>query len=366
MKKGLFALLFALIGLTGCTPNNSTPEYVPPSDPEEYTLKFDYNFPNSPEPVVGKCIEGELITVTPPTMPTRENWTALNTWSISPAGSFDTWDFANDRVQSEHAINKTVTLYAMWDMVILPEPPEPVKELVDVTLNLNGLWNRADTYYAAWSWGDGATGKWDILDVVDENTWVLPDFDYLNRNILFVAMPTTATSPNWDNVIYQTVDLKVPAKEYTQFKITTAGSGGTNKGTGVWINPETGEEAPVTPVTPGETTTLYLNLNGTSNWQKEGAAFALWAWPTGSEGSWKFMSKVNDNIWKIENFDYTSYSFLFVSYSSSLATPDWSTVYHQTNDLSLTDKTYNCYKITSPGSGTASKANGTWTTYQEA
>ena len=94
MKKGLFALFIAILGLTSCNPTPSTPEYSVPFVPDVYKLKFDYNFPNSPEPVTGTCTEGELITVTPPTMPTRENWTALNTWSLSPAGSFDTWDLS--------------------------------------------------------------------------------------------------------------------------------------------------------------------------------------------------------------------------------------------------------------------------------
>lgn len=366
MKKGLFALLFALVGLTACNSNPGEPSI--PFVPDEYDLKFDYNFPDCPAPVTGKCIEGELISVTPPEMPVREDWTALNTWSLSPSGSFFTWDFANRRVHDEDAINGTLTLYAMWDMNIKPEPPEPVTELMDITLNLNGLWNTQgeEMAYAAWSWSETSSGRWDILDKKDENIYVLPDFDYLNRNVLFAAFYVSSVRPNWDDVVYQTVDLKVPAKEYSEFKVKYAGSGGTDKATGAWINPETGEEAPIEPPTPGETATLYLNLNGTSNWQKDGASFALWAWPTGGQGSWKFMNKVNDNIWKIENFEFTSYGFLFVSYPSSSAAPDWSTVYHQTNDLTVTDTSKNCYKITSPGSGTSLKASGVWETYQEA
>lgn len=365
MKKGLFALFIAILGLTSCNPTPSTPEYSVPFVPDVYKLKFDYNFPNSPEPVTGTCTEGELITVTPPTMPTRENWTALNTWSLSPAGSFDTWDLSTRRVQDEDAINGTVTLYAMWDMDVLPEPPEPEKVLANIKLNLNGVWNRPDTYYAAWTWKDGGNGKWTILDQESDNIWVLPDFDYPNNNLLFAAFPTSSTTPDWEKVVYQTNDLKVPEDTYFEYVITSAGSGSTTKASGKWVNGE-GEDAPDVPVTPGASTTLYLDLNGTSNWQSSNAKFALWAWRTGAEGSWLYMTPVNEQIWKIENFDYVTYNFLFVSYSNTLTTPDWSSVFHQTNDLSITDDTFNCYKITSPGTGTSLKASGTWTTYTEA
>ena len=152
---------------------------------------------------------------------------------------------------------------------------------------------------------------------------------------------------------------------YFEYVITSAGSGSTTKASGKWVNGE-GEDAPDVPVTPGASTTLYLDLNGTSNWQSSNAKFALWAWRTGAEGSWLYMTPVNEQIWKIENFDYVTYNFLFVSYSNTLTTPDWSSVFHQTNDLSITDDTYNCYKITSPGTGTSLKASGTWTTYTEA
>ena len=139
MKKGLFALLFAVAGLTSCNPTPSTPEYSVPFVPDVYTLAFDYNYPNCPEQVISTCTEGELITATVPELPQRENWTATNKWSLSPAGSFDTWDFATRRVQDEDAINGKVTLYAMWDMDVLPEPPEPVKEYIDEINSTSGI-----------------------------------------------------------------------------------------------------------------------------------------------------------------------------------------------------------------------------------
>ena len=102
-------------------------------------------------------------------------------------------------------------------------------------------------------------------------------------------------------------------------------------------------------------TTVYLTPN--SNWQKDGARFAVYYW-NGSGSGWTSMSGSGNFYSATIPEGYTN--IIFCRMNPGNSTNDWTNKWNQTADLTIPTNGNNWYTV---AAGTWDNGGGTWSRY---
>lgn len=222
-------------------------------------------------------------------------------------------------------------------------------------------WTANGAHIAAYFWQEGMDETWvDLVEDTEAGVFKC-EVPAGYSNIIFVSIKAGAAN-NWDNKLYQTVDLTVPAGSDVCFVPT--GMDAEGKATGEWTSyPPAGVEP--NPGTPGgdvETVgTVYLRPN--SNWLEANARFAAYLWQTGKPEVWVSLTEdVEANVYKCDVPEgYSNIIFVRMNPDTSVNSWDDGVKWGQTADLLVPEAGSSniCYVIT-PGTW---GEDGYWTTY---
>ena len=194
-----------------------------------------------------------------------------------------------------------------------------------------GEWNCAK--YAVYSWdgeGNSTVLMTKIDDCADRNIYYA-EINAAHSNVIFIGGTASYNIANtWSNVSYQTIDLTYPSDDNILYEVST--------------------------------THLFLQPN--SNWKQANARFAAYFYGNGE--TWVSMTKVTDNLYKVEIPTAKTYpSVIFCRMNPSAAANNWDNKWNQSDDLTIT-KGNNHYTITENNENWSAgswKTAGSWTSF---
>lgn len=184
-----------------------------------------------------------------------------------------------------------------------------------------GSWAGEGITYAAWIWPTDGDGSWyDVTDEDGDGVYEVT-FPVEYTNIIFASMNGEI---HWDNKVNQTLDMVVPTDSSNAYEATSS----------AWVvyNAESGSADRV----------LYFKPN--ADWSANGVTFAVWAWATGTDGSWYAMADSDsDGLYEVTLPSEVD-NIIFASMNGAT---DWNNMVKQTADLKVPTDGKNIYDVAS-------------------